>query len=111
MTHFTTGPVVGFLVEDVRTATDELLDSLAQGNPRLSQPSGYRNTSIAGRNALQTTLSNVSEVTGRDEVIQLVTTQMRDGSLFYAIAVAPRDEFNQYQSVFQRVFSSIRLNE
>ncbi len=96
---------------DLRTATDELIDSLQRGNPRLSQPSGYRNITVDGQRGLQISLDNVSEVTGRDEVIQLVTTQMRDGNLLYAVAVAPRDEFNVYQPTFQRVIGSIRLRQ
>jgi len=44
-------------------------------------------------------------------VIQLVTTQMRDRSLFYWIGVAPRDESGAYQTAFQRVISSIRLKD
>ena len=95
---------------DLRTATDELVDSLARGNPRLSQQSGYFNTTIDGRRGLQTTLSNVSDATRRDEVILLVSTQTRDGNLFYAVAVAPRDEYSRYEATFQRVISSIRLD-
>jgi hypothetical protein len=94
---------------DLRQATDELVDSLARGNPRLSQASGYRNSTIDGQRGLQTTMNNVSEATGRDEVIQLVTTQTRDGSLFYAVAVAPRDEYDRYDETFQRIIGSIRL--
>jgi hypothetical protein len=94
---------------DLRTATEELVDSLSRGNPRLSKGSDYFNTTIDGRRGLQTTLSNVSDATGRDEVIQLVTTQTRDGNLFYAVAVAPRDEADRYDSTFQRVINSIRL--
>lgn len=111
---FTHGVELGIArneAHDLRTATDELVDSLARGNPRLSQASRYQNITIDGRRGLQTTLSNVSEVTGRDEVIRLVTTQMRDGNLFYAIAVAPRDELNRYQKAFQRVIGSIRLRQ
>lgn len=94
---------------DLRQATDALIDSLASSNPRLSQGSGYQNISVSGRRALQTSLGNVSDVTGRNEVIQLVTTQMNNGTLFYVIAVAPRDEYSDYQSTFQRVIGSIRL--
>jgi Zn-dependent protease with chaperone function len=109
---FTHGVEVGIArneAHDLRTATDELVDSLSRGNPRLSQSSGYRNVTIDGLRGLQTSLGNVSEVTGREEVIQLVTTQMRDGNLFYAIAVAPRDEVNVYETTFQRVLGSIRF--
>jgi hypothetical protein len=94
---------------DLQTATDELIESLAQGNPQLSRPGGYRRATVSGRPALQTTLQNVSEATRRPEVIRLVTSQMRDGNLFYTIAVAPEDELRTYEPAFQRVISSIRF--
>jgi Zn-dependent protease with chaperone function len=94
---------------DLRTATDELVDALSRGNPKLSRSGDYFNTTVDGRRGLHTTLNNVSDATGRDEVIQLVTTQTRDGNLFYAVAVSPRDEADQYDTTFQRVINSIRL--
>jgi Zn-dependent protease with chaperone function len=94
---------------DLETATDELVESLSRGNPRLSRPSGYRHVSVDGRPALQTTLDNVSEITGRPEAIRLVTADLGRGSLLYAIAVAPQDELQDYQSVFERIVASIRL--
>jgi Zn-dependent protease with chaperone function len=109
---FTHGVQVGLErneAHDLRTATDELIDSLQRGNPRLRQDSGYFNTNIDGRRGLQTTLSNVSDATRRPEVIQLVTTQTRDGNLLYAVAVAPSDEVDRYRATFQRVINSIRL--
>jgi hypothetical protein len=39
------------------------------------------------------------------------TTMLRNGNLFYAIGVAPRDEFGNYQGTFQRVVDSVQLNE
>jgi hypothetical protein len=48
-------------------------------------------------------------VTGQDESIQLVTTQMQDGNLLYAIGVAPESEFATYRRVFDRVVSSLQL--
>jgi Zn-dependent protease with chaperone function len=96
---------------DLQTETDELIDSLSKGNPRLSQSSGYQSFTLDGRRALQTTLGNISEVTGREETIQLVTTQMRNGTLFWVVAVAPREELGTYQSAFQRALSSIRFRD
>ncbi len=109
---FTHGIQVGLErneAHDLRTATDELVDTLSRANPRLRQDSGYFNTTVDGRRGLHTTLSNVSDATGRDEIIQLVTTQTRDGSLFYVVAVSPRQEADRYDSIFTRVISSIRL--
>ena len=94
---------------DLQTATDELIDSLAQGNPRMSRPSNFRRATLAGRTGLQTTLSNVSDATGKTETIQVVTALMPDGNLMYLVAVAPQDEFGAYQPAFQRVAGSIRL--
>jgi Zn-dependent protease with chaperone function len=94
---------------DLQTATDELIDSLSRNNPQLDRRSGYQRTSISGRDAVHTILTNVSEVTRENETIQLVTAFTRDGNLLYTIAVAPSDEFRDYQQHFQRVVGSIRL--
>jgi hypothetical protein len=39
------------------------------------------------------------------------TTLLRDGNLFYCIAVAPQGEYQAYQRSFQRVAQSIRLSD
>ena len=56
-------------------------------------------------------LSNVNEATGRNEIVSVVTTQLRNGELFYMIAVAPDNDYNNYQSVFQNVLRSVQLND
>ena len=61
------------------------------------------------RSAITATLTNLSEATGNEETIQIVTTQMRDGNLLYLIAVAPSREFGSYRNVFQRVVSSVEF--
>jgi hypothetical protein len=95
---------------NLRQATDEFIQNLAQGNNNLRQQSGYTRGTIDRRNALAITLSNVNEATGRQEVVTVYTTMLQDGSLFYVIAVAPRDEYNAYARTFQTVVNSIRLN-
>src|SRR5262249_54119833 len=96
---------------DLQTATQELIDSLARGNPNLSRPGSFDRVNLADRRGLRTTLSNRSDVTGAAETIELVTTQLRDGNLFYAIAVAPRDQFTSYRSVFDRILSSVDITD
>jgi Zn-dependent protease with chaperone function len=96
---------------DLRRASEAFIDSLRGGNPRMSRSSGFQNFTISGRRALQTTMSNVSDATGQEEVVQLVTLLMQDGNLFYAIAVAPRQEYPNYQAAFQRVMSSLRVRQ
>jgi beta-barrel assembly-enhancing protease len=94
---------------DLRTATDELVASLGQNNPQLRGRSTYDQTTIAGRRGLHTVLNNVSDVTRQPEQIDLFTTQLNDGSLFYVIGVAPNAEFAQYQDVFADAVRSIQL--
>ncbi|HEX3645945.1 MAG TPA: M48 family metallopeptidase [Vicinamibacterales bacterium] len=108
---FTHGVEVGSArseTHDLRTATDELLASLAQSNPGLSRPSGYDRVNIGGRQALRAVLSNTSSA-GQPENIVIFTSQLRDGALFYAVAVAPRADFSAYGRIFDRVITSIEL--
>jgi hypothetical protein len=109
---FTHGVNVGVTQTNSRNlqqATQEFINSLAQGNQNLRMSGGYQRTSLSGRTALVTTLGNVNEATGRSETIRLVTTQLRNGELFYMIAVAPQGERN-FENAFQNVFSSLRIN-
>jgi hypothetical protein len=39
----------------------------------------------------------------------LYTAQMRDGTLFYLLGVAPESEWSRYQPVINRVASSVRF--
>ncbi|RPJ80643.1 MAG: hypothetical protein EHM13_11730, partial [Acidobacteria bacterium] len=101
--------LVGTETANVRTATDDLIVSLSASNPRLSRPSRYDTVTIAGRQGLHTILSNVSDGTGQQESIEVFTSLVGDGGLFYALGVAPRDRFSAYQATFRRVVGSIQL--
>jgi len=96
---------------DLQTATDELLQSLAQGNPNMRRSGGYDRVNFAGRRGLRTVVSNRNEATGQDEAIQVYTTQLRNGSMMYAIGVAPDREFGSYRSIFDRVVGSLQVLE
>jgi hypothetical protein len=94
---------------DLQTATDELIQSLAQSNPRLKQASEFSRVAVGSRAGLSTVLNNVSDATGRNERINVVTTLMQDGTLFYLIGVAPDNEFTAYEPVIRKVASSIQF--
>jgi hypothetical protein len=94
---------------DLETATNELIESLGQGNPQLRRASNSTRGTLGGQQALRTSLSNVSEVTGGEERIDLYTSLMRDGTLFYVIGVAPQAEYGDYSSVFSKVVRSIQF--
>jgi predicted Zn-dependent protease len=96
---------------DLRQATDAYIGQLTQGNRNMRQQGGYQRGTIDGRNALAITLSNANEATGRTEVVTVYTTLLRNGSLFYMVAVAPQDEYRNYQSAFTNILRSVKLND
>jgi hypothetical protein len=96
---------------DLQTATNELVESLGQANPGLSRASGYDRVTLSGRPGLRTVLTNSQSATGQPESIVVFTTQLRDGNLFYAVAVAPQSDFGAYRGVFDKVIRSIQLME
>ena len=96
---------------DLRTATKELIQGLAQSNPQLRQAGNFSNFNFAGRRGLAVVLQNVSDVTGEQERIALYTAQLQDGSLFYVVGVSPAQEFSTYQKIFTRSVRSIQLND
>jgi len=95
---------------NLQSASQELINGLAQGNRNLGSSGGWQRTSMSGRNALYTTLSNVNEATGQREFIRVITTQLRNGQLFYMIAVAPQNE-RSFESAFDTVLRSTRIND
>lgn len=113
-TVFTHGVNVGVTQTNNRNlqqATNEFLNGLQQGNPNLRSRSNYQRTTIDGRNALSISLSNVNSATGRQEIVTVITTQLRNGELLYFIAVAPDNDFRNYQGVFQNILRSFQLND
>jgi hypothetical protein len=95
----------------LETATDELVDSFVRANPRMGRPSRYEHISISGRDGIRTTLSNTNEATHQPETIEVVTTEIGNGDLLYALGVAPDSAFNSYRTVFDRVVGSIEVLE
>lgn len=95
---------------NLQSATEELINNLAQGNNNLRMSGGLQRNTLSGRNGLSATLSNVNEATGRPEVVRVITTQLRNGQLFYMIAVVPQSERN-FESAFSTIMRSIRIND
>lgn len=94
---------------NLQRATQEFVSNLSQGNNNLRSNSGYQRTTLGGRTAIWTSLTNTNEATGQLENVRLITTQLSNGQLFYMIAVAPQSERN-FESAFQSVASSVRVN-
>ena len=110
---FTHGVMVGVASaqsNNLRQATDDYIQDLLRGNPNLRQQGRYQQANVGGRNGLGMTLAGRSNTTGRNEYVTVYTTQLRDGTLFYALTIAPDFDARNYDRVFQNIVSSIRLN-
>jgi Zn-dependent protease with chaperone function len=111
---FTHGVNIGIAQTNNRNlqqATNDFLNTLQQGNGNLRARGGYQRAYVAGRNGLSISLSNSNEATGRPEIVNVVTTQLRNGELLYIILVAPESDYNNYQSTFQNILRSVQLND
>ena len=110
--NFTHGLELGVIDGDgasLQQATERLLQSFARTNPQLRRQGGYSRANVGGRQGLTTTLTNVSEVTGQREAVNVSTVQLRDGSVLFLIGVAPQNESRTYLNTFSRIRQSIQL--
>ncbi len=94
----------------LRTDTENYVNETLQGNSYLRQQTRLTSRSLAGRQGMTIQLAGQSPVTGSTEVVNIYTTRMRDGSLFYAVTVVPANEANAYARTFNNVLGSIELN-
>jgi predicted Zn-dependent protease len=109
-THGTNFGVAQTNNRNLQRATDEIINSFAQGNRNLRATGNYQRTTIDGRAALWATLTNVNEATGRPETIRLITTQLSNGQVLYMVAVTPQGE-RSFDNAFNQVLSSVRIND
>src|ERR1041384_4722328 len=95
----------------LRGATDEMVNGLTQDNQNLRRSGGYQRETLGRREAISVSLTNFSEFTQRPEIVTVYTVMLRNGDLFYMIAVAPQDEYQNYQSTFMGILGTISLND
>ena len=96
---------------NLQQATNEFINGLQQGNNNLRARGSYQSAYVDGRNAVSISLSNVNEATGRSEIVNVITTQLRNGELLYLISLAPESDYYNYQNAFQNILRSLQLND
>ena len=94
---------------DLQKTTDDFIELHVLVNPSPGRAFRYRRVTIGARSGLRTILSTMSEATDEPERIEVFTTLLRDGTLFYVLAVAPRDRASDYAGTFRRVMESIEI--
>jgi predicted Zn-dependent protease len=96
---------------NLQQATQDFLNRLAQGGGNMRQRTGVQRSTLSGRTALTSSLTNVNEATGQTEVVTVITTQLRNGQLFYMIAVAPQNEARSFQTAFSNILRTVQLRD
>jgi hypothetical protein len=109
-THGTIAGVVNTGKNNLEEASDMYLGSLLQRNAYLQPQDRYLRTSVGKRRGLTISLAGTSPVTGRSELVNVYTSNLSNGWLFYVINVAPKDDYPQYQRAFNDLVRSITLN-
>jgi Zn-dependent protease with chaperone function len=95
---------------DLEAATDAFLQAIEQGESTIRRDGESRYVTLAGRQAVATSLANRSPL-GGEERVGVYTAQLADGNLFYVLTVVPDRDEAAYAATFENILRSIRLND
>ena len=91
-------------------ATDQLVAEFRQSNRNMRVIRYHEGIRVDGENALSTYLSNDSPITGGSRETDWLITLARPDGLVFIVFTAPEREFQSYESVFQQMLGSVRIN-
>ena len=95
---------------DLNQATDALIDGFVQSNSGMRVAAQPERFALSGRNAIVTPLEGRSALGGVERV-DVHTTLLANGDLFYVLTVAPERELGNYSQAFDRVVRSVRITD
>lgn len=95
---------------DLNQATQSLIEGFVQSNTGMRVASQQEAFRMSGRNAIVTPLEGRSALGGVERV-EVHTTMLANGDLFYLLTVAPERELGTYGPAFDRVVQSVRLSD
>src|SRR2546421_9591462 len=110
-THAVNAGVTQSRYGNLQQATNDFINGLQQSNSNLRARSNYQRVTLDGPAGYFITLNNGNEATNQPEVVNVVTTQLRNGGMFYLIQVSPNNDYGTYQSVFSNILRSLQLND
>ena len=95
---------------DLNQATETLIDGFVRGNDGMRVGGRGEYFQLSGREALVTPLEGRSALGGVEHV-DVHTTLLSNGDLFYVLTVAPDREMGTYGPAFDRVVKTVRIND
>ena len=96
---------------NLNETTNTYLKQLLQSNAYLKQVGQQQKVTVSGMPGLATRFIGESPVTGKPEVVTIITSQLESGDLFYVAAVAPEAEMSKYNTVFRNLINSIQIKK
>jgi Zn-dependent protease with chaperone function len=95
---------------DLQQATDAWLSAIAETNSGIRRAGDQQALRISQRSAIGTPLTNPSPLGGVERV-NVYTTFLVDGTLFYYLTVVPEADAQKLQPAFRQIAQSIRLTD
>jgi beta-barrel assembly-enhancing protease len=95
---------------DLSQATQTLIDGFVRGNDGMRVAGREEYFQLSGREAIVTPLEGRSALGGVERV-DVHTTLLTNGDLFYVLTVAPDREIGTYGPAFDRVVKSVRISD
>lgn len=92
-------------------ATDDVARQITQANSYLRATGAKRRETIDQAAGFSMNFSGTSPVTGQVERVTLVTRQLPDGHVLYAVLVSPGSTYNVMGPVFQRMIRSLQVDD
>jgi hypothetical protein len=110
--HYDPFDAVGTGSGTLDDATDDLVAEIRRSSPYLrAVGSPQRHTRVDRAAALSVDLEGVSPATGATERVRVLTRELTDGHVLYALFVAPGGQVARLQPAFDAMLDSLRVND
>jgi len=89
--------------------TDQLLATLRQSSPNLKISAAREQIEVDGQSAVSIKMTSESPLGGLET--DWLVTVMRPQGILYFVCAAPASEYEDYDAIFQKFISSVRLSQ
>jgi hypothetical protein len=93
-------------------ATDDLVRQILRSNSYLRAQDGQaRREQIDGASSFSVALSGRSPVTGQEEKVTVVTRNLSDGHVLYALCIAPGNDYDEVARTFTKMLRTLNVDD
>ena len=97
---------------NLEDATDDLVRQILRSNSYLQAQDGQaRREQIDGASSFSVALSGRSPVTGQEEKVTVVTRNLSDGHVLYALCIAPGNDYDEVARTFTKMLRTLNVDD